>query len=326
MTKRLLLITFLFIGLLSGSNGLSPVSELYSNGIQTPEISCPVHAGFSVAQYPFCKTDLLQMINSSWDAIFFEWFCNGLLVSIEKHPAIQLDSIGTFHIMLIASNYICSDTAEMIITVNDVFYTQHNAFICYGDTVSLNGNIYTNSGVYQIKLKSSLGCDSIIELHVLVDSLVSSFTIEGGTATAPINYYSYQWFDCDAGFIPVPGATCNVFQPSKSGNYALVATSLYCADTSACQTILVTGIDDYLNAGGLKVFPNPARDYINVSGLRPDITYEFCIISPDGKLVDNVRLTGQNNRVLLNQLPKGLYFLRMVSPVSDNTHWRFMVE
>lgn len=326
MTARLLLTVLLTFSLLSVSNGVPIKSDSYSGGMQDPEISCPVHAGFSVAQYPFCKTDLLQMINSSWDALFFEWFCNGILVSTEKHPAIQLDSIGTFHIMLVASNYICSDTAEMIILVNDVFYTQCNVFICHGDTVNFFGNNYTNSGVYQIKLKSSLGCDSIIELHVLMDSLVAFFTIDGGTATAPNHYYSYQWYDCDIGFIPVPGATGNVFQPTKSGSYALVATSLFCVDTSACQSILITGIDEQISHGGIKVFPNPASDHITVSGLLPDVVYEFFIVAPDGKLVDNVRISGNNNRVLLKQLPKGVYFLKMVSPVSDNMHWRFMVE
>lgn len=293
---------------------------------QDPEVSCPVHAGFSVAQFPLCKSDILQLINASFDALWYEWYLDGVLFSTDKNPSLQLITTGNYHIMLISSNYICSDTAEITLEVNDIFYTQLNEFICHGDTICLHGHHFTQSGVYNITLKTAQGCDSIIALHLFVDSTSAAFTINGGVATASSNYQQYQWYDCDNGFVPVPSANSNIFQPSQSGSYALVASNLLCADTADCQLIIVTGTETPHSTAILKIYPNPVKEHLYVSGLIPGKHYDFSVITAEGRVINNVRLSFDNNFLRLGNLPSGIYYLKLNNATDGSSYWRFLIE
>lgn len=62
------------------------------------------------------------------------------------------------------------------------------------------------------------------------------------------------------------------------------------------------------NAGEAEIFPNPAKDYINISYTPTDLTY-YSVYDQLGKLVRTARITKKITTVSLAGLNKGIYFI-----------------
>ncbi|MFD2600747.1 LamG-like jellyroll fold domain-containing protein [Flavobacterium suzhouense] len=61
---------------------------------------------------------------------------------------------------------------------------------------------------------------------------------------------SYQWINCDNGNMPIEGETAMNYQPTMSGNYALMVTVGECSDTSDCQYVLVCNLSGEVTLAG----------------------------------------------------------------------------
>jgi len=71
---------------------------------------------------------------------------------------------------------------DRIISPNPIEYSDCAASFTW------NGVTYTESGDYEQVLVSSMGCDSIVELHIFLDE-----TLEGGTDTVTGQCHPYEW-------------------------------------------------------------------------------------------------------------------------------------
>jgi hypothetical protein len=56
----------------------------------------------------------------------------------------------------------CSRLNELQLTVNNISTSKVDALLCPGERYAQWGNVYTAPGVYNIKLKNEVGCDSTI--------------------------------------------------------------------------------------------------------------------------------------------------------------------
>ncbi|MGC4130295.1 MAG: M1 family aminopeptidase [Bergeyella sp.] len=70
------------------------------------------------------------------------------------------------------------------------------------------------------------------------------------------------------------------------------------------------------NLSNISIFPNPAKDILNVSGLSKNFDYE--IIGTDGRLLQKGQANGQ---VSVSGLAKGMYFLKI-----ENRNFKFLKE
>lgn len=72
----------------------------------------------------------------------------------------------------------CDSVIELNLTVNPVFFTQNSMNICQGDSIYAEGAWQNTTGLYYDTLSSVLGCDSVIELNLTVNPLLTpSITI-----------------------------------------------------------------------------------------------------------------------------------------------------
>lgn len=76
-------------------------------------------------------------------------------------------------------------------------------------------------------------------------------------ASTIANYY--QWLDCDSNMSPISEENDYYFQPSKSGNYAVMIASEGCYDTSACYSFNYIGANETIvtEEDLVKLYPNP---------------------------------------------------------------------
>ncbi len=73
----------------------------------------------------------------------------------------------------------------------------------------------------------------------------------------------------------------------------------------------ITGIDDIV-VGNFEMYPNPSTgNSINISINDPEAVEEIMIINGSGQLVKTEKISDQNIVININDLTKGMYFVKV---------------
>jgi hypothetical protein len=127
------------------------------------------------------------------------------------------------------------------------------------------------------------------------------------TLTANQAGATYQWIDCNNNNAPISGATNQSFTPTTSGSYAVVVTLNGCSDTSACQNVVITGVNvQALSNQIFSIYPNPNQGNFTIQSSKGGI---FELIDLTGKVINAYSITNTQQTVQEN-LPAGMYFVR----------------
>ena len=69
----------------------------------------------------------------------------------------------------------CDSIIVTFLNVNPITVYSDTMFMCSGDSVFVGGAFQYNTGLYSDTLTSALGCDSILETYLQVDSILFSY-------------------------------------------------------------------------------------------------------------------------------------------------------
>lgn len=187
-----------------------------------------------------------------------------------------------------------------------------NANICQGETYILpDGNTVDSGGIYVSGLISSDGCDSIITTSLSVQIIDTGVTVSGQTLTA-VSAGNYQWLNC-TGFSPVAGQNGQSFTPVTGGSYAVEITQGTCLDTSACYVVSIAEISE-INPAEYILFPNPAREILNIIFNEEISEAELLIYEISGKIIFKNRIQSVSSaEINIKHLPPGVYMVKAVS-------------
>ncbi|MCW9020902.1 MAG: T9SS type A sorting domain-containing protein [Flavobacteriales bacterium] len=159
------------------------------------------------------------------------------------------------------------------------------------------------------------GCDSIVTLNLTIINVDNSVTNNTPTLTANQSGASYRWLDCDNGNAVITGETSQNFTATVTGNYAVEITVGNCIDTSACENIVVVGVDEEKTNFNVSIFPNPTNGLITINfndGLNQKTNYT--VTSIEGKVITTQTNIVTNNVIIdLSNESKGVYFLKINS-------------
>jgi uncharacterized delta-60 repeat protein len=130
---------------------------------------------------------------------------------------------------------------------------------------------------------------------------------------------SYQWLSCGAGaFNVIPQATSrcfvnNLLSVPPLSQFAVVIQQKGCIDTSACVTILSTGVEDaWLEP--IQPFPNPAGDRICINLPSEG---RLSVWDPQGHILILNPQTEATSCVDISVLCSGLYLLKVSGQAGD---------
>lgn len=98
--------------------------------------------------------------------------------------------------------------------------------------------------MYTDIILNDVGCDSIITIILTFLSVDVSVSNEDPTLVANLDGASYQWVDCDNDWMEIIGANDQSFTPDADGNYAVIVNDGECTDTSSCESILTSGLNE----------------------------------------------------------------------------------
>ncbi len=207
-----------------------------------------------------------------------------------------------------------SDGCDSIVnlTINVVLPTTIflNESICEGESFVVGDETFTASGDYTVYVVASNGCDSIINLTLVVIHLDIAVTVNENILTSNQTFASYQWFDCNTGE-DIAGATGQSFVATSTGNYAVrIIDGNGCTALSACNAVVISSTTKPELANQISIFPNPADDLLHVLNISPYPVSGLSVINQYGqKLYENSEAGIAT--VDVSRFESGMYYLKL---------------
>ncbi len=156
--------------------------------------------------------------------------------------------------------------------------------------------------------------DSCMSTYTVDGSAVFALTITqtGGVLISDDVSVSYQWIDC-ATNTDIVGETSQSYLPTIDGNYAVIVSVGTCIDTSECITISGIGFEEE-KPMSLDIYPNPARDKININLSNAGSDSGLSILDITGKVVFKISKIKSKEIIDLSGFREGIYLIQVSTP------------
>lgn len=121
---------------------------------------------------------------------------------------------------------------------------------------------------------------------------------------------SYKWnFGDGSAAVTTQNAT-HTFTAPGPHNVCLTIENP-CGEDMHCKSVSSgpVGIEDIGESNGIAVYPNPAKDLVQLKGLDSD--YDYVIYNAVGQKIQSGRVNGVMNTINVNGCSKGVYYLEM---------------
>jgi endonuclease I len=192
---------------------------------------------------------------------------------------------------------------------------EHNETICFGDSITVNNNVYDASNLTGTEVFTNVGannCDSTVTINLtILPAIDVTIKNTSPTLTANQNGATYQWLDCDNGKAIIPNETGFSFTAIANGNYAVVIKVGNCVDTSACENINTVGIENNSFGKNVTINPNPTTGSIIIELEETKSSIILSLTNEIGQVVLAKNYTSTNHIDIDLDVPKGVYFLRL---------------
>jgi photosystem II stability/assembly factor-like uncharacterized protein len=179
----------------------------------------------------------------------------------------------------------------------------------------LDGNLYSSSNNMATHIvTNAAGCDSIITLNLVLNSIDSSVVQNGSTLMALQSGAIYQWLDCEDNLGQIVGATAQTFAAQINGSYAVLISLGDCADTSDCMDIKNVGFKEPLNNNTILIYPNPNNGFFQIQSDQK--IQSIRVINNLGQTVytNQYNSYSSNSAELSVSLAAGLYVVEIETP------------
>lgn len=128
-------------------------------------------AAFELVSVPDCPNGVYEYQSiSTGTVVSYFWLFGDGETSDEANPSHTFTEPGTYTVQLIINDGCLNDTASAEITIPALPSADVDLSICEGESVLINGQEITQSGLYQDTLSNGL-CDSLVNITLTVDPL-----------------------------------------------------------------------------------------------------------------------------------------------------------
>lgn len=178
----------------------------------------------------------------------------------------------------------CDSMITINLTVNQSTASSITETACDSYTAP-DGQVYTTSGIKTAVIPNAAGCDSTITINLTINTFDVSVTVNSLTITSNVSGATYQWVDCDNGYLPIPGAINQSFTATANGSYAVIVTQELCSDTSVCTEINSVGMSSEHAKAAISIYLNPISNELNIELEGNNGQVNFEILNSIGQIV-----------------------------------------
>jgi hypothetical protein len=227
------------------------------------------------------------------------------------------------YIDTIPSSQLCDSLLYIDLEILQPTFSAIDTSDCLGITSPGGLYYWDTSGQYIEVFQNAQGCDSIVTIDLQILNPITAVTIIADDSLVSLANSSaiFQWLDCNNNLSPISGANQQGFKPSLSGSYAVSITEVGCTDTSACQTITVLDIDDFLGLDGFSVFPNPGSSNFTVKSSQIYNEALLKLYDMQGRLVYSKKASPSTEINFTPSVGEGTYLLRIEQ--GESVLWQF---
>lgn len=182
----------------------------------------------------------------------------------------------------------------------------------------IDGKTYTasnNTATYTYPGAAYNGCDSIVKLSLGIINVTT--TVSKNLTILTSNEFAavYQWLNCDSAMKPIAGATDRTFEPTVSGNYAVMVTKDGCTDTSDCIEVVVDNSNILSPESlGISIYPNPSDGRFIIESDKLNGFEEIIVRNNLGSVVNTWKIKDSNTiEIDLGGL-KGIFYIEITGP------------
>jgi hypothetical protein len=215
----------------------------------------------------------------------------------------------------------CDSIITINLTIQNSTASTLNITAC-NTYFSPSGIIWAVSGEYKDTIPNAVGCDSVITVNLTFISVDTSIMQNQGVLTANAAGATFQWIDCDNNNTPIEGDTLQTFTASEDGHYAVIVYQYGCTDTSACLSVIKTGIVLNTFKHNITLYPNPIDGSFSIDLGRIYQHAKITIAELDGHIIRKDEVL--NSRIMDLQISAspGMY---MVIITSENERAVFKI-
>jgi hypothetical protein len=285
------------------------------------------------------KNNVFIFIDSSiyCGSITRQWFINNSLISIDSSFQYSFTNDGVYSLKLLVSDINGEkDSVTKTITVYPspiltIFASQTSICKGQGQSVKLTASgalnyTWTNGVVnnvffvpdttknYRVVGSNINGCFDTANITIAVNPMpIIITTLDKNKITTYQFGASFQWYNCDTK-LTIAGATNQIYNANKNGNYAVIVNLNNCIDTSDCVSVLSVGQGEINHGSDFNIYPNPNNGSFtikqsNISTFENKIT----ILDMLGKIVyqSEINIKQNSDTIIIPQLNlvNGLYNL-----------------
>lgn len=261
-------------------NGAGLLSEIIStNGQLLLEPTEPPLANFNAINTDLCGIDSVQLINTTVDAMTYEWFIpDGFpSFSTETSPSIHFAESGVYPVLLVATGPGGVDSIELEITIE----------------------------VAEAPIAAFEASDEIVPLD---EALI---TFVNGSLHSDGSYWSFG-----DGFFSTDDDPWHLFTAVGDYYVSLIALNGGCPNDTMTKLIKVIAVSDLAEEleNQIFIYPNPSIDHIYLGAkVTMNQPFSYVIFDNQGRTVQVGQFPNlaQNQLISLNQIAAGTYILKL---------------
>jgi len=303
-----------------------------------------------VGEVTITQVNLTLTASIEGNAVSYQWYnCDGN-TAIEGATEATFTATETGEYSVIVTDDLgCESTSECVqvcLGVNTNIQVQGNVLTAlYGDGTFYqwldcdNGNEPIDgatgqsyeapqSGSYSVQITDGFGCVSTSACVAVCIPIDLTVTFEDGTLTAAYNEdgATYQWIDCNNNNEPIDGATGQSFTPADDGYYAVIITDAYgCVNISACYDTEMLDTEN-LNQSDLAIYPNPVKDYLNISTGKGQLPAGYFIYNSLGQRISQKSILNEADlKINVKSFESGIYIINIISE-NETKSFKFIVK
>lgn len=186
-----------------------------------------------------------------------------------------------------------------------------------------SGKLIEDSGSFTDTIANANGCDSVIMINLTIKKFTNTIFKSVNALICSVQGATYQWINCEDNS-QIAGETAQAFLITQNGSYAVVATKDGCTDTSACEEIVIIGVNEIETQAGFKVYPNPSNGWVTIQAENNRAIHSIELTNALGEILICKFNVASSSYQLPLEVESGIYFITIRDTEGNETTQRVL--